>query len=77
MSIERELTKRIDERQNYYLGLASRMGVVALALTTIIMSVYFALTGNIDQAVLIQIPADIGVLVFLAFYIKWKIGNKK
>ncbi|MEI6266374.1 MAG: hypothetical protein WCP14_00590 [bacterium] len=77
MSVETELTKKGDERQNYYNGLASRMGFISVVLSALVMSGYFAYLGDYDKAFLIQEPAVIGVLVFMAFYIKWKVGNRQ
>lgn len=77
MTLEKELTKRTDERNNYYLGLSARMAYIGTAVTALIMTLWFALKGDLDKAFLVMEPVSIGVLLFFAFSIKWKIGGNK
>ena len=84
MTLEHEVTKRLDERETYYFGLAGRVAYAATAIVTLMVAGWFLFAEfalhepyALRNALLATAPAWAGAMTFTALQLRWKVTRQK
>jgi DNA-directed RNA polymerase subunit RPC12/RpoP len=77
MRLDRFLQPKGDERENYYLALASRAGFISAIIISIMLATVFGLVGRPGMATYIIIPTFLGILIQDILLIRWKAIDKE
>ena len=78
MKLESRFTKYADERVNYYMGLAGRIGFAVTSVGSMLLAGWFVFEGlalgsadGIRNALLVAAPPLLGMVAFTVLQVRW------
>ncbi len=79
MSIESQVTKRVDERTNYYMGIAARLAFAVTSIGAVLVAGWFVFEAlalgaadGLRNATLVAIPPVAGMTLFTTLQVHWR-----